>query len=397
MLPMPMLSFNRLCQLNLVLLLSTVLLSACTVNSENNQHTSHLPQFNHVLINTTLTDKVPAIASLTYLSEVQREELATFIARDNIKALPNRLKVSQFINHKMTNFNYEGKNYTSTESWSNQSGNCMALALLTYSVAKELNVYPVFQVVHAAPILTNITSDILVTSDHVRTILYDEKPSGHFFSGGIATVIDYFPDRFDRTGAIVAEPEFLAMFYRNLAADAMLAKQYEFTFMLLEQGLMLAPDHDALINMMAITHRRLGDEQTAEKLYLYALNIKPNSLQVLSNYRLLLELQNRKAEAKKIDQYLLSIESSNPYSYYSLGIEALEFEDYKTTVTFLEKFIDNAPYFHPAYFALARAQLGLGNTEKAQRILKKAIELTDMPDSKKHYLAKLNMLNNVSN
>lgn len=79
-----------------------------------------------------------------------------------------------------------------------------------------------------------------------------------------------------------------------------------------------------------------------------------------------------------------------------MGIEALEFKDYKTTVIVLEKFIDNAPYFHPAYFALARAQLGLGNTKKAQKILKKAIELTDMPDSKKHYLAKLDMLKKVS-
>jgi tetratricopeptide (TPR) repeat protein len=393
---LPMLSVKRLCNPKLALLFCTVLLSACSVHSKNSQHASDLPQFNQALIHSTATENVPEIASLTYLSEAQRQELAAFIAKDNIKALPNRLKVSEFIKHKMTNFNYEGKNYTSTESWKNQSGNCMALALLTYSVAKELNVYPVFQVVHAAPILTNITSDILVTSDHVRTFLYDEKPSGHFFSGGAATVIDYFPDRFDRTGAIVSESEFLAMFYRNLAADAMLAKQYEFAFILLERGLMLAPDYDALINMMAITHRRLGDEQTAEKLYLHALDIKPNSLAVLSNYRLLLELQNRVVAAKKIDQYLLSLESSNPYSYYSLGIEALEFKDYQTTVTFLEKFIDNAPYFHPAYFALARAQLGLGNTEKAQKILKKAIELTDMPDSKKHYLAKLDMLNNVS-
>ncbi|RPA56133.1 hypothetical protein EGC79_02635 [Shewanella vesiculosa] len=393
---LPMLSVKRLCHPKLALLFCTVLLSACSVHSKNSQHASDLPQFNQALIHSTSTENVPEIASLTYLSEAQRQELAAFIAKDNIKALPNRLKVSEFIKHKMTNFNYEGKNYTSTESWKNQSGNCMALALLTYSVAKELNVYPVFQVVHAAPILTNITSDILVTSDHVRTFLYDEKPSGHFFSGGTATVIDYFPDRFDRTGAIVSESEFLAMFYRNLAADAMLAKQYEFAFILLERGLMLAPDYDALINMMAITHRRLGDEQTAEKLYLHALDIKPNSLAVLSNYRLLLELQNRIVAAKKIDQYLLSLESSNPYSYYSLGIEALEFKDYQTTVTFLEKFIDNAPYFHPAYFALARAQLGLGNTEKAQKILKKAIELTDMPDSKKHYLAKLDMLNNVS-
>lgn len=377
---------------NIMLCLLMGLLSACSLHPAKKQQSTALPSFNYSLVSAEQVNDVPAISSLTYLTLSQRDELAAFVLRDSIKALPNRLKVAEFINHKMMNFNYEGQNHTSTESWENQSGNCMALALLTYSVAKELNVHTVFQVVHAAPILTNITSDILVTSDHVRTFLYDEKPDGHFLSGSVATVIDYFPDRFDRTGAIVSEKQFLAMFYRNLAADAMLEKQYQQAFLLLNKGLTLAPDYEALINMMAITHRRLGDEHTAEKLYRYALANNTNSISVLSNYRLLLELQNRTAEAQNINQHLLAIESSNPYSYYSLGIEALEFKDYKTTVIFLEKFIDSAPYFHPAYYALARAHVGLGQHKKAQDILQQAIALTDMPASKRNYLAKLNML-----
>ncbi|WP_219622106.1 hypothetical protein, partial [Shewanella sp. 11B5] len=80
MLPMPMLSVNRLCHPNLVLLLCTVLLSACSANSENSQNAYHLPQFNQALIHSTSAENVPEIASLTYLSEIQRQELAGFIA-----------------------------------------------------------------------------------------------------------------------------------------------------------------------------------------------------------------------------------------------------------------------------------------------------------------------------
>ncbi|MCT7943071.1 tetratricopeptide repeat protein [Shewanella holmiensis] len=370
-------------------------MSACTVNTENAHKSYYLPDFNHALIQKNTPYNVTSIKNLTRLSEAQRQELQAFISKDDMKDLPNRLKVAHFINDKMVNFNYEGRNSTSSESWESKSGNCMALALLTYSIAKELGVYPVFQVVYASPVLTNITSDLLVTSDHVRTFLYDEQPSGHYLSGSTSTVIDYFPDRFDRTGAIVSENEFLAMFYRNLAADALLLHNYEHAFVLLKQGFTLAPEYEPLINMMAIVHRRLGDNVTAEKLYRYGLNIEPSSLTILSNYRLLLELQGRKDDVAKIEQQLLSIESSNPYRYYSLGIEALEFEDYYRTIIFLEKFIKSAPYFHQAYLALAKAQLGLGNTKKAQKILKQAVELTDIPENKKYYLTKLEALNNT--
>ena len=378
-----------------ILSLCFLLMSACTVNTENAHKSYYLPDFNHALIQKNTPYNVTSIKNLTRLSEAQRQELQAFISKDDMKDLPNRLKVAHFINDKMVNFNYEGRNSTSSESWESKSGNCMALALLTYSIAKELGVYPVFQVVYASPVLTNITSDLLVTSDHVRTFLYDEQPNGHYFSGSTSTVIDYFPDRFDRTGAIVSENEFLAMFYRNLAADALLLHNYEHAFVLLKQGFTLAPEYEPLINMMAIVHRRLGDNVTAEKLYRYGLNIEPSSLTILSNYRLLLELQGRKDDVAKIEQQLLSIESSNPYRYYSLGIEALEFEDYYRTIIFLEKFIKSAPYFHQAYLALAKAQLGLGNTKKAQKILKQAVELTDIPENKKYYLTKLEALNNT--
>ena len=80
-----MLSVKRLCHPKLALLFCTVLLSACSVHSKNSQHASDLPQFNQALIHSTSTENVPEIASLTYLSEAQRQELAAFIAKDNIK------------------------------------------------------------------------------------------------------------------------------------------------------------------------------------------------------------------------------------------------------------------------------------------------------------------------
>ncbi|MDP5147044.1 tetratricopeptide repeat protein [Shewanella sp. ULN5] len=79
-----------------------------------------------------------------------------------------------------------------------------------------------------------------------------------------------------------------------------------------------------------------------------------------------------------------------------MGIEALESKDYQTATVFMSKFLREAPYFHLGYLALARAQLGMGNKEQAEEALNKAVILTNLPEHKKVYLAKLDWLNKPS-
>jgi tetratricopeptide (TPR) repeat protein len=352
-----------------------------------------LPQANNQFAQENQHIQIPSISSLTSLTPEQHTELEAFISKDEIKDLPLRLKVSEFIKHKITNFDYEGKNYTSSQAWQAQSGNCMALAMLTYGVAEALGAHAVFQVVYAAPMLTNVTSDLVINSDHVRTFIYDEKPNSHFMSGLQSLMIDYFPDRDDRTGAIITDNEFLAMFYRNLAADALVENKLNVAFILLNKGLSLAPKYDPLINMMGIVHRRIGDEQTAEQYYLYGLALKGNSSSLLNNYRFLLASQGKVEQVAIMDEKLLSLETDNPYALYSMGIEALEFNNYDHAVRYLKRFLRDAPYFHRAYADLAKAQFALGDEEQAKASLTKALALTSRSDSQQKYLAKLSWLN----
>ncbi|MEZ9539186.1 tetratricopeptide repeat protein [Shewanella sp. 10N.286.51.B8] len=384
-----------------IVVISLLSLSACSSMSQKNLSVDvKMPAASSLLQLQASKYTVPSIESLTQLTPIQERELLAFIADEEIAALPNRKKVSQFIGQKMVNFNYEGSNFNASDAWLNKSGNCMSLAMLTYGVAKFLNVKAVFQVVHSAPLVTVITKDLMVSSDHVRTFLYEvdssDSKSNLYLYGGEFSVIDYFPDRNDRNGGVVSDSQFLAMFYRNLAADALLDDKLELAFALMQKGLSLAPDYVPLINMMAVVHRRIEAYDIAEAYYQYGLQFKPNSLSLLSNYSFVLNSQGRIDEAQSISQQLLDLENESPYGWYSMGIEALALKDYRAAEIFFRKFIKNSPYFHQAYYELAKALNAQGKPYAAKQSLKEALTLTSLGENQQKYLAKLNWLNSVA-
>ncbi|WP_237158022.1 tetratricopeptide repeat protein [Shewanella psychrophila] len=297
------------------------------------------------------------------------------------------------------NFNYEGENYSASLAMEKQGGNCMSLALLTYAVAKHLGVKAVFQVMHTEPMLLEVTANFAVTSDHVRTFLYEEdndQPSkGFFLSGRSYLILDYFPGRYDRTSKIIDENQFVAMLYRNLAADALLNGDLDYAYSLLTSGIRYDKEYAPLISMMAIVHRRKGDESTAETLYRYGLEVSDSKITLLSNYHYLFSKQGKYEQADRIKLRLLGLEDNSPYDWYLIGQDAILEGDFKSAEIYLSKFLKNPPYYHAAYFDLARAQYALGRNNSAKNSIKLALEYAEMPKSQRQYKAKLNWLNQM--
>lgn len=378
----------------LSLIASMGLLAGCSSFSEKNTSSpnTRLPEANSRLF-TTASQHVPTEAELMTLSSVQLAELKRFVQQPERIDLAPRLQVAEFIEANIVSFNYEGKNYPATVALEKGSGNCMTLAMLTYAVAKALNVQIKFQVIHSAPMLLDIKNNLAISSDHVRSFLFDKSSNGLYLSGASTTVIDYFPERLDRTGAVVSEQRFLAMYYRNLAADALIKNDFNLSYALLQKGLALDSSYSPLINMMAIVHRRLGDYATAAQFYQYGSAIEQSSLVLLSNYRQLLLAQGNLAAAKDVENTLLTMDDPTPYEWYIMGQDALTQNNYVNAKVYLTRFLKGTPYFHQGYYDLARAQFGLGEVKQAQDSLKKAIALAELPENERKYQAKLHWLN----
>ncbi|WP_394392444.1 tetratricopeptide repeat protein [Shewanella woodyi] len=341
------------------------------------------------------TASIPSLDSLIQLTSSQVEDIYRFVEKEEITQLLINEQAHQYVAKKLVNFNYEGKNLSAAEAMATGRGNCMTLALLTYAVAKELNVGVVFQVMHTAPMLQEIRSNLAVTSDHVRTLLYEEDKSrskGFYLSGRDYAIMDYFPDSYDRGGAFIDESQFIAMYYRNLAADALLDNDLALSFALLKQGASYAPDYAPLLNMMAVVHRRAGDEKTAEEFYLYGMEVAKSKITLLNNYHHLLTSQGKVDSANEIKRTLLFLDDPTPYNWYLLGRSSLKEGDYFSAIIYLEKFLKNSPYYHQAYIELASAQHALGKPRAAEKSLKTALEYTYLSDTQRLYQAKLTWL-----
>lgn len=322
---------------------------------------------------------VPQLEEMYRLTPEQIAELTQFTLREDIAFLPKQKQAYEFLKSRLVNFDFEGENYFASESLALGRGNCMALAMLTYAIARELDIQINFQVMHTMPILLDVSDKFAMTSDHVRSFLFQEvsEEQTTYLWQRDRIVIDYFPDRYDRGGKMIDEDEFFAMFYRNLAADSMMVGEFEYAHLLLKRALELAPDYAPAINMLAVASRQLSDDRLAEALYQYGLQVADEKVTLLSNYHVLLTKQGRDQEARQIKQQLLAYDDQRPYIWYLQAKDAMAINDFESAEVYLNKFLENTNYYHKAYFDLAKVQLQLGKPYKAKKrwILLLAIHL----------------------
>ncbi|QQX82096.1 hypothetical protein JK628_09925 [Shewanella sp. KX20019] len=335
--------------------------------------------------------KIPEPEDLLTLTAPQIKKIEHFIQQSDISTLSANHQVARFMGQRLVNFNYEGQNYSASTALRLNRGNCMSLALLTYGIAEQLQVDVNFQVMHTMPMLLDVTDRYAVTSNHVRTFLYEPSigDGNTFFSAKKRISVDYFPERYDRGGRVINKDLFFAMFYRNLAADALFDNDLPLAYLLLRRSIDFSDNYAPSINMMAVLLRRLGFDKDAERLYLYGLEVSDDKLTLLSNYHYLLVRQGRTADALVVKSRLLELDDSNPYKWYMVAQDSIVEGDYQSAKIFLFKFIDNTHYFHRAYFELAKVHTQLGETEQARSALLKALDYAAEPVSKMRYQAKL--------
>ncbi|MCL1137031.1 tetratricopeptide repeat protein [Shewanella pneumatophori] len=371
-----------------------ILLQGCKATTYTNTPTPTLPQLDYVAATSEQT--IPTPEDFYRLTPEQITALEDFLQQEHVVNLANYKQAFLYIKKRLVNFNYQGKNYFASQSLADNGGNCMALAMLTLAIANEMQVELRFQVMHTMPVLLDISDNVAVTSDHVRTLMYEtvEDQEGAMF-GRNRIKIDYFPDKYDRGGKIINQDEFFAMFYRNLAADAIFAGKLDYAYRLLNKSLTLAPDYEPAINMQAVVLRKLGDLKSAEKLYRYGLEVADNKISLLSNYHFLLRLQGRTEQASLIKEQLLNLDDQSPYAWYLQAVDAMAQQDYQSAKIYLNKFLKNTHYFHKAYYDLAKVYFQLGEPQQAKKAISLALTHSSSREDKDVYLAKLNWLTSL--
>lgn len=377
----------------------TCLLSLICLACANQPLNQETPKDVVPYANGTLFGERPIIAkeqSIYRLSDQQRLKFLSFFHEEHRQWQKPNKRIYEYLQQYVKNYNFFNKTLTASQSLAQSQGNCLSLAILTTALANSVGVDTGYQLVESAPVYQK-EGNIILSSQHVRSLLFEPKQQlkeGKISLGPSGLVIDYFPAADSHIRRRVPKTEFIAMFYRNKAADAIIHKDYNLAYWLLRDTLIYVPFDQHTINMMAVVHQNIGLKSDAENLYQFGIRYASNKLDLLRNYRIFLKQENRFDDAKKIDSQLSTMKTINPFDWILLGHTAFEQHKYSEARRYYKRAVKIAPYLHQAYMGVAKSEFKLGNLEQARASLNLAQEKAFDNKTKSLYQAKLVALSN---
>jgi len=378
-----------------IAVLLALLLTACATNQGGTPHSYQTS----LTFDASLFGERPSIVDAGNLFDLREGQQLAFLdyfhdpAR---QATAPHERIYDYLLLTTADFDFHSDTRTAVQALDSASGNCLSLAILTTAWAILADVETGYQLVDSTPVFERRGS-VVSKGIHVRSILYDpswqpeEETVVPLKRPGIR--FDYFPEDTERVRLIgnLSSTAYVAMYYSNIAGEAIATGDIDSAFWYLLESLEQEPDNAIALNMLAVVYRRAGDEMMAEQIYTYGIDSLPENVSFLRNYRSLLRRQGRNSEAEVISRSLAKLDDGNPFNWVDAGRNALADGEYKEAIKFFRQAIDTAPYLHEAYALKAIAHLRMGDRTRGERELKHALENADRQTTKSLYQAKLRM------
>ena len=332
-------------------------------------------------------------AQVLALTIEQQQKFLEFFNSPVRAEVPKHRRLYRYIDNLFVDFDYLGETLNAETAFTNKKGNCMSLAILTSALAELAGLEVDYQRVNVAPIYQRF-NNVLTLSTHVRTHLYAEVEEDPDEITVIRQrlIIDYYPHRSNIKGDMLNEGEFFAMYYRNLASDAIIYGKFEYAYAAMLAAIEQAPDDPENINTMAVVLRKMGLTERALALYEYGVEHTQASLNLIGNYAQLLANTGDVQKSELIKEKMRYLNDDNPYEWLDNALRAIRENKHFLARTMLEKTLERAPYMHEAYFALAQSYYLTQEVERADEALRKASELAYLPETERLYEAKRRVL-----
>lgn len=338
--------------------------------------------------------QAPEADDIFKLSSSQTKQFLNYYYDPKNAEEAGHYRLANFMEELIAGFDFRGNTYTASEAMENFSGNCLSLAILTTALANLVDIDVSYQLVNSAPVYTRY-HNVMTLSSHVRTELHSPdfvKEEGFFYIFTPKLIIDYFPQRGNVVGKTVSKEDFISMYYQNMAGDALVKEQLNLTYSFIVKALQQSPHNSSTLNTLAVLFKYAGNFEQAEHIYKEALDLDADSLNLISNYIILLEEQERLAEAEVLNESIDKIDDENPYRWYDIANKHFENGDFHRALKYYQRALDVAPYLHEGYFYLAKTYHQLGRTQQSEIAIKKALEMSYLPKDRHLYQAKMLIL-----
>jgi tetratricopeptide (TPR) repeat protein len=265
-------------------------------------------------------------------------------------------------------FNYSDKTLTAEQSLNSMSGNCLSLAGLTTAFADLVGVNIKYHLLAENPVF-NIEGDLLITSDHLRSVLtgpwIQEDNLPWKSKRGIR--IDYFPTTAMKYVDNIAKDEQSSMYFSNIAVESISIRDYDKAFAHAKRALDIYPQNKSALNSMGIIHRRRGDLTKAEEIYRFGANTTGNKTVFLRNLSVLLNSQFRFQEALSLKQEITQQGRENPWQWVASGRKGQGNGDFNVALSHYQRALSIAPDLHQINSHIAITNYAMGHKSISRR------------------------------
>ncbi len=380
----------RLCQY-MVLALLVSNLSGCTSNRQMTNQIDNPDIFNDALFSADIY--VPAQEAIFALKEQDKVELKRAFARAQSKR-PNTVSphvwLGQYINAHKGGFTFQDHvTRVADVTMSDRQGNCMSLVVLSASLAEVLNIPIKIQDIAVEPIWDRRGGFYLVNG-HVNLKLFAPVDNQSILVTQSEILVDFLPERAIRGYRLteINKQRLMAMFYNNVAAEALVEDDYDTAYAYVKQALETDPFFVSAVNTLAVIYRHKGQDKLAETVYRHGIALDESNLITLYNLSLILGDQNRLDEWADIHRKLELARIANPFYYFDMAQQAYFDKEYQDALIWYKRAVEKADYRHEFYFGLSRAYWATGDERRAKKHMQKAIQLSST-DNKHRYQLKL--------
>ena len=378
-----------------ILVISFLLLSCKTTTSPVSENKAPVLTYPDFLGEKVFGSPIKIIkpSDILQLNPAQQAHFFQFFHSTQQQEIAENMRIYNYLESHLHNYNYYHETLIASQSLIQNKGNCLSLAIVTKALADLVDVKISYKLVETEPVFQK-EDNLVISSQHVRTQLYEkQKDEGKLFPSSIT--VDYFPDTNARTLRAVDENEFFSMYYRNIAAQALIDNELNSAYWNIRAALDLKRNDSEALNMMALLHKRTGYISHAENIYQYAIKAGEDKLSALNNYHSLLLSLGKTGKAQEIESELEKYNDPNPFIWLSIGNSAYNNGNYRKAIRYYNKAKNLAPYMHDIYAAIARSEYQLGNLNKAKKTLTIAKEKSHQQKTKLIYLKKIEMLDRL--
>lgn len=339
--------------------------------------------------------EVPDASEIFRMTPEMRAYLQTAVERRS-RAQNSPAYALYDVVHKDVRLDYDtAMTRTAEEAFTARAGNCLSLVVLTAAMARELALPVTFQSVYGVEIWSR-SEGIAFLSGHVNLLLNKYPRLDGFGAVPFARemVIDFVEDARQPASRVraIGESTVVAMFLNNRAAEWMAGGQLDAAYWHARAAIQSDPQYLSAYNTLAVIYLRHGNLRGAQRVLETALRREPGNARMLANLVNALDRDGRVAEADIVRQRLAALEPYPPFYFLDLGKARLAAGDAVGARALFERELKRIPYDHELHFAIALAELRLGESDDAREHLQLAMLNSGSRDQRAIYASKLEHL-----